>query len=72
MSFFLLFISDIDEAAAGSCDCEDVCINKFLDRDGVKYECKCSDVNTALSSDGRTCEGYQSGLHVHSLLNDKT
>ena len=48
---------DIDEAEAGSCDCDDVCINKFLDRDGVKFVCECSDVNTVLSIDGRTCEG---------------
>ena len=61
--FFLLFISDIDEAEAGSCDCEDVCINKFLDRDGVKFVCECSDVNTFLSDDGRTCLGIVTRLH---------
>ena len=53
----LFIFQDIDEAEAGSCDCDDVCINKLLDRDGVKFECECSDVNTVVSSDGRTCRG---------------
>ena len=60
-----VFMTDIDEAEAGSCDCDDVCINKFLDRDGVKFVCECSDVNTILSSDERTCRG---GQKVENML----